>query len=95
MRPVVGSKDHFVACHFPLVDAEDAPLGASTAEVAILYGAFFNTIIQFLIVAFVVFLMVKMINSLRRQDAQAPAEPAGPTPTETLLTEIRDQLKQR
>jgi peptide/nickel transport system ATP-binding protein len=35
MRPIVGSKDHFVACHFPLVDAEDAPRGQSTAEVAI------------------------------------------------------------
>ncbi len=35
MRPVVGSTDHFVACHFPLIDAEDAPVGPSTAEVAI------------------------------------------------------------
>ena len=35
MRPVVGSKDHFVACHFPLVDADEAPPGPSTAEVAI------------------------------------------------------------
>jgi peptide/nickel transport system ATP-binding protein len=35
MRPVVGSKDHFVACHFPLIEAEDEPPGPSTAEVAI------------------------------------------------------------
>ena len=71
---------------------------AKTEEVAILYGAFFNTIIQFLIVAAAVFAMVKLVNSLRRADeaAPAPAEPptpAAPTPTETLLAEIRDALK--
>jgi large conductance mechanosensitive channel len=62
------------------------------AEVAIGYGAFFNTVIQFLIVAMVVFLIVKGINTLRRKEAEAPA---GPTATETLLTEIRDLLKSR
>lgn len=62
-------------------------------EVAIQYGAFINTLIQFLIVAFVIFLLVKGINSLRRQEAEAPAAPAAPTTTEALLTEIRDALK--
>jgi large conductance mechanosensitive channel len=65
------------------------------AEVAIGYGAFFNTIIQFLIVAFVVFLMIKLLNAMRRQEAKEPAEPPAPSPTETLLTEIRDLLKAR
>ena len=64
---------------------------ARKPEVAILYGAFLNTVIQFLIVAFVVFLLVKLVNSLRRQEVVAP-EPAAPTPSETLLTEIRDLL---
>ena len=65
-------------------------------EVAIQYGAFINTLIQFLIVAVVVFLLVKLVNTLRRdQAAKAPEEPAAPTPTETLLTEIRDALRQR
>jgi large conductance mechanosensitive channel len=64
------------------------------AAVAIQYGAFINTVIQFVIVAFVVFLLVKLVNSLRRQEAEAPA-PAAPTPTELLLTEIRDELKKR
>ncbi|MGA0602266.1 large-conductance mechanosensitive channel protein MscL [Caulobacter sp. KR2-114] len=64
-------------------------------EVAILYGAFFNTVIQFLIVAVVVFLMVKMVNTLRRKDAEAPADPPAPTVTEALLVEIRDLLKSR
>ena len=63
------------------------------AEVAIGYGAFFNTLVQFVIVAFVIFLMVKMMNAMRRQQAQEPPPPAAPTPTETLLTEIRDLLK--
>src|SRR5580704_1151032 len=52
------------------------------AEVAIGYGAFFNTIIQFLVVAFIVFLMIKLMNSVRRQEAKAPAPSPEPTPTE-------------
>jgi large conductance mechanosensitive channel len=69
---------------------------AKKAAVAIQYGAFINTLIQFVIVAFVVFLLVKLVNTLRRKDAEAPpAEPAAPTPTELLLAEIRDELKKR
>ena len=69
---------------------------AEVEKVAIQYGAFINTLIQFLIVAWVVFLMVKGINSLRRQRAAEPdPAPAAPTPTEALLTEIRDELKRR
>ncbi|MGZ8407822.1 MAG: large-conductance mechanosensitive channel protein MscL [Caulobacteraceae bacterium] len=66
---------------------------AKAAEVAIQYGAFLNTIVQFLIVAFAVFLMVKAVNSLRRKQAEAPVEAAAPTPSEALLMEIRDLLK--
>ncbi len=62
-------------------------------EVDVAYGAFLNTIVQFLIVAFVVFLMIKFLNSMRRQEAQHPASPPAPSPTETLLGEIRDLLK--
>ena len=65
------------------------------AEVAIQYGAFFNTVIQFLIIAFVVFMMVKGVNAVRRKEAAAPAEPAAPTADQALLTEIRDLLKAR
>jgi len=72
-----------------------ANAAAKQAEVAIAYGAFINTVIQFLIVAFVIFLIVKGVNSLKREEAATPAEPAGPTPTEALLTEIRDLLKSR
>ncbi|NWE51562.1 large-conductance mechanosensitive channel protein MscL [Brevundimonas sp. P7753] len=68
------------------------PATEAIEKVAIQYGAFINTLIQFLIVAFVVFLLVKGINKLRRE--QAP-EAAGPTATEALLAEIRDELKAR
>ena len=68
------------------------PATEAVEKVAIQYGAFINTLIQFLIVAFVVFLLVKGITKLRRE--QAP-EAAGPTDTEALLAEIRDELKAR
>ena len=65
------------------------------AEVAIGYGSFVNTVIQFLLVAVVVFLMVKALNAIRRQEAKAPVAPAAPSPIEVLLTEIRDLLATR
>jgi len=72
------------------------PATAAVEKVAIQYGAFINTLLQFLIVAFVVFLLVKAINRLRRQQAAEPeAAPAAPTATEALLAEIRDELKAR
>jgi large conductance mechanosensitive channel len=63
------------------------------AEIDLGYGAFLNTVIQFLIVAFVVFLMIKLLNTMRRQEAKEPSPPPAPTPVETLLGEIRDLLK--
>ncbi|WP_296175001.1 large-conductance mechanosensitive channel protein MscL [uncultured Brevundimonas sp.] len=68
------------------------PATVAVEKVAIQYGAFINTLIQFLIVAFVVFLVVKGINKLRREQ---PAEVAAPTAIEALLAEIRDELKAR
>jgi large conductance mechanosensitive channel len=63
--------------------------------VAIGYGAFINTIITFLIIAAVIFLVVKGVNALKRKEAVAPSVPPAPTPEEKLLTEIRDLLAQR
>jgi len=73
------------------------PATVEIEKVSIQYGAFLNTVIQFAIVAFVVFLLVKGINKLRREEAASPepAAPAAPTPTEALLAEIRDELKAR
>jgi large conductance mechanosensitive channel len=61
--------------------------------VTINYGVFLNAIINFLIVAFAVFILVKQVNRFRRQEAAAPAAPPAPTASEKLLTEIRDLLK--
>ncbi|HTD66427.1 MAG TPA: large conductance mechanosensitive channel protein MscL [Candidatus Limnocylindria bacterium] len=69
----------------------------NTGAPVLAYGNFLQNVIDFLIVAFCVFLMVKGINELRRrfetQAAAAPATPPAPTQTEVLLTEIRDTLK--
>lgn len=60
-------------------------------EVAILYGSFINTMIQFAIVAFAIFLVVKAINRVSKKEEEAPAAPPADV---VLLTEIRDLLKQ-
>ena len=72
----------------------DDPVTAASELVAIKYGAFINAGIKFVIVAWVVFLIVKGVNSMRRAEAAAPPEekPA-PTTQEVLLMEIRDALK--
>ncbi|EOR95253.1 Large-conductance mechanosensitive channel [Arcticibacter svalbardensis MN12-7] len=67
----------------------------SVAEVSIKYGLFLNTLIQFLIVAFCIFLVVKAINSLKRKEEIAPTVPVVPTKEEILLTEIRDILQEK
>jgi large conductance mechanosensitive channel len=63
-------------------------------ENAIHYGNFINAIIQFLIVAFCIFLLVKSINSLRKKE-EAPVPDPAPTKEEVLLTEIRDLLAKK
>ncbi len=57
------------------------------------YGKFVTALINFLIIAFVIFLMVKAANKAMRKPAAEPAPPPGPTPTEALLAEIRDELR--
>ena len=61
-------------------------------EVAIRYGAFINTVIQFVIVSAAIFVVVKMINTLRRQKAAEDTPEDAPTATEALLGDIRDLL---
>ena len=77
------------------------PAVGETPEVAILYGNFIQAIVNFLIIAFVVFCMVKMINTMRakmeaakkKEVEEAPAQPPKPSDEVVLLTEIRDLLK--
>ena len=57
------------------------------------YGVFFNTVMEFLIIAACVFLLVKVVNKIKREPTPAPATPPEPTRSEVLLAEIRDALK--
>jgi large conductance mechanosensitive channel len=74
-------KDKFIILKAATVDAKAITLN---------YGLFINTVVDFTIVAFAMFMVIKGMNALRRKQAVAPAPP---TPTEKLLTEIRDLLK--
>lgn len=62
-------------------------------EVSVNYGMFLNATINFVIVAFAVFLLVKVMNALKRKEAVAPSSPPPPTKEQILLTEIRDAIR--
>ena len=69
--------------------------GKVTGEVAVLYGDFLTNVIDFIIVAFVMFMIIKGINATKKkEEAPAPAAPAGPS-QEDLLAEIRDLLAKK
>jgi large conductance mechanosensitive channel len=69
--------------------------GKEIPATVISYGKFINAVISFLIVAWVMFLVVKGMNSMRKKDAEKPAEPAAPSAEEALLMEIRDLLAKK
>ena len=96
--PVVGlamGKIDFSNLFVNLGDGDFATLKAATDAGApvLRYGVFANTILDFIILAFIIFMMVRAMN--RMKAAEPPAAPAGPTPDQKLLTEIRDALKSR
>ncbi|WP_375057714.1 large-conductance mechanosensitive channel protein MscL [Zobellella sp. DQSA1] len=68
---------------------EDAP------AVTLSYGSFIQTVLDFTIVAFAIFMVIKAINRLKRKEEAKPAAPPAPSKEEQLLTEIRDLLKQK
>lgn len=61
--------------------------------VTIKYGAFINTVIDFIIIAFAIFMAIKAMNSMKKKEEEKPAAPAEPPADVKLLTEIRDLLK--
>lgn len=69
--------------------AGDAP------AVLLKYGAFIQTAVDFLIIAFAIFIAVKAVNSLKKKEEEKPAAPPAPSKEEVLLSEIRDLLKER
>lgn len=72
-----------------------AAVDEKTPAVTLNYGSFIQSCVDFIIVAFAIFLLVKTINSLKRAEAAPPAEPPPPPAQEVLLGEIRDLLKAR
>ena len=59
------------------------------------YGVFINTVIDFLIIAFAIFMVVKGINSMKKKEEEKPSAPPAPSKEEVLLAEIRDELRKK
>jgi len=71
-----------------------AALSIQVEDAMIMYGSFIQAIVNFLIIAFVLFLIVRSFNALKKEQEEAPAPPPEPSAEEKLLTEIRDLLKE-
>jgi large conductance mechanosensitive channel len=65
------------------------------APVLLKYGMFINTIIDFIIIAFAIFMVIKAINSMKKKEEEKPAAPPAPTKSEILLEEIRNELRKK
>ncbi len=82
----------FSAMKWVLKPGDDSDPKHKIAEVAINYGTFINTIITFIIIAFAIFMVIKLMNRLQKKQEEAPAAPPADV---ALLTEIRDLLKNK
>ena len=78
-----------------VTDASGNIVTPEVAEVALNYGNFIQNTVDFIIIAFVIFLLIKGMNSLRKKEEPAPAAPAEDPADIALLKEIRDELKKR
>ncbi len=87
----------FSQLFFNLTNQEYATLTAAqeAGAATINYGMFLNATVNFVIVAFAIFMMIRGMNSMKRKEEAAPAEPPKPSAEVELLTEIRDSLKTR
>ena len=72
-----------------------ASLSITVGEASILYGSFIQAIVNFLIIAFVLFLIVRSFTKLQKEEEEAPPAPPEPSAEEMLLTEIRDLLAEQ
>ena len=100
MMPLIGTvyQADFKNLYVPLSDKVPAGLDLEAARAlgpVFAWGQFVTVAINFLIIALVVFLIVKGINAMKREEAVAPSAPPAPSKEEVLLTEIRDALRQR
>ncbi len=90
IMPIVGyfsAGVDFTQIGFTLQEAQ-----GDVAAVVVKYGAFVQTMIDFVIIGFIIFMIVKAMNSVNKKEEEAPAEPCA---QEVLLTEIRDALKSK
>lgn len=91
VMPIIGvilGGVNFTELTWVLVEATD-----EVEAVAVRYGLFIQNIIDFVIIAFVIFLMIRLISSMKKKEEEAPSAPPAPEPTVILLEEIRDLLK--
>ena len=72
-----------------------ASLSVQIGDATVMYGSFIQATVNFLIIAFVLFLVLRGYNRMQKKEEEAPAPPPEPSPEEKLLTEIRDLLKER
>jgi len=91
--PVIGQVTAGIDFSKAAVVLKEASADGKTPAVLLAYGKFIQACINFVIVAFVIFLVVKAVNSLKQKEAAAPAAPPEPSAQEKLLAEIRDLLK--
>jgi large conductance mechanosensitive channel len=89
---LIGGVD-FTSLKIDLVKASVDEAGNAIKAVTINYGNFIQTAIDFLIIAFVIFMLIKGMNRMKKKEEVTPSAPPAPTKEETLLTEIRDLLK--
>lgn len=96
VSPLIGMifKSDFKDLKYVIKEGVANTSGKASGEVAILYGEFITNVIDFTIVAFVMFMIVKGVNAMKKKEEEAPATPKGPS-QEDLLAEIRDLLKKQ
>jgi large conductance mechanosensitive channel len=94
VSPLIGLifKSDFKDLKYLITEGTMNDAGEVVGEVAVMYGTFLTNLIDFIIVAFVMFMVIKGINKMKKKEEPAPEAPAGPT-QEELLTQIRDLLK--
>ncbi|EPR72441.1 Large-conductance mechanosensitive channel [Winogradskyella psychrotolerans RS-3] len=94
VSPLIGMifDSDFKALKYQLKEGTLNDAGEMVGDVFLEYGTFLTNVIDFIIVAFVMFLVVKGVNNMKKKEEPAPAAPAGPSEVE-LLIEIRDSLK--
>lgn len=97
MPPVgvlIGGVD-FANLKLVLKQASVDAAGKEIPAVAVNYGSLVNTVVNFLIIAFAIFMVIKAINFAKKKEEAAPAAPPAPSAEEKILTEIRDILSSR